>query len=100
MCGIIGNFSFQKETLLTEDIFRRLNQTQQHRGPDDGAVYFKNDISLGSRRLAVIDINGGYQPMISRDGRYVIVFNGEIYNYQELRKELLESRAIVFRTRK
>jgi len=88
MCGIIGNFSFQKETTFSQDKFRRLNQMHQHRGPDGEGVYFKNNISLGSRRLAVIDIPTGQQPMVSADGRYVIVFNGEIYNYPELKKEL------------
>jgi len=97
MCGIIGNFSFQQETALSEELFRQLNQTQEHRGPDGGDIYVKGNIFLGTRRLAVIDIDTGDQPMISADGRHVIVFNGEIYNFKDLRKELI-GQGHVFRT--
>ena len=61
-----------------------------HRGPDDEGIYQDNNICLGNRRLAIIDIQGGHQPMISQDGRYVIVYNGELYNYRELKEKLIQ----------
>ncbi len=67
-----------------------MNATQVHRGPDDSGVYFdrRAGLALAMRRLSILDIAGGQQPMCSADGRYVLVYNGEIYNAQEVRKEL------------
>jgi asparagine synthase (glutamine-hydrolysing) len=68
-----------------------------HRGPDDGDSFLEGPIGLGHRRLSIIDLGGGHQPMFTEDGRYVIVYNGEIYNYQELRADL-EKKGARFRT--
>ena len=61
-----------------------------HRGPDDADYYVDEDISLGFRRLSIIDLEGGRQPILNEDKSLVLMFNGEIYNYQSLRKELIE----------
>ena len=66
-----------------------------HRGPDDGDSFIEGPIGLGHRRLSIIDLGGGHQPMFTEDGRYVIVYNGEIYNYRELRAELESERRAV-----
>ncbi|MBC7984881.1 MAG: asparagine synthase (glutamine-hydrolyzing), partial [Candidatus Obscuribacterales bacterium] len=68
-----------------------------HRGPDDAGNFVAGPIGLGHRRLSIIDLGGGHQPMQTDDGRYVIVYNGEIYNYQELKQEL-EARGVSFKT--
>ena len=78
----------------------RLTSQMAHRGPDGTGYWFnaERNVALGHRRLAIIDPGeGGYQPMLSTDGRHIIVFNGEIYNFLELRAEL-EAQGIRFRT--
>ncbi len=88
MCAIIGAVG---KKLPAREIFERARDTMAHRGPDGMGIYYepKEGIALGHRRLAIIDLsNAGNQPMISNDGRYQIVFNGEIYNYLELKREL------------
>src|SRR3989344_7821498 len=83
MCGIVG-FNWTDEELL-----RRMCSVIAHRGPDGEGFYFDNKISLGHRRLSIIDLSErGKQPMCNEDGTIWITFNGEIYNFQELRKEL------------
>lgn len=85
MCGISG-FNFYQPDLLG-----RMNRVQAHRGPDDEGSFFDDWVSLGNRRLAVIDLSeGGHQPMVSADSSLVITYNGEIYNFLELRAELEE----------
>jgi len=92
MCGING-FNFQDVKLLAE-----MNKKLRHRGPDDEGVFSNEEISLGHTRLAIIDLSPqGHQPMLSLDGRLVVVFNGEIYNYLELRGEL-KQRGYAFKT--
>jgi asparagine synthetase B (glutamine-hydrolysing) len=66
-----------------------MNDVLEHRGPDDSGFYRDYDLPLGHRRLSIIDLAGGHQPMVTPDGPQVIVFNGEIYNYQEVRDELV-----------
>jgi asparagine synthase (glutamine-hydrolysing) len=88
MCGIIGCFS-TRGSLDQGFPYSRLVNLLQHRGPDDGAFWLDERAFLGHRRLSIIDIAGGSQPMASEDGRFVLVFNGEIYNYVELREELI-----------
>lgn len=83
MCGING-FNFENKELID-----RMNLANKHRGPDGSAVYIKDGVSLGHNRLSIIDLSTtADQPMVSASGRYVIVFNGEIYNFQELKQEL------------
>ncbi len=86
MCGICGGVNLEnpKETLI--HMTRRL----KHRGPDDEGFFMEGPLALGHRRLSIIDLDGGHQPMFSSDGAQIIVFNGEIYNYQELRETLLK----------
>jgi asparagine synthase (glutamine-hydrolysing) len=86
MCGIAAIISSSGDA--SSDI-RRMADALAHRGPDDAGVWLGAGCALGHRRLSVIDIAGGQQPMVSADGRLVIVFNGEIYNYRDLRAQLL-----------
>ena len=94
MCGIVGFYSFIKNKDI---IINNQLETIRHRGPDDKNIYVHNNIALGHARLAIIDIKQGSQPMHSIDGRFTIVFNGEIYNYLELRQHLV-SKGIDFKT--
>lgn len=97
MCGLIGTINIDIHNYELKSILDKL----KHRGPDDsGHFYFKNDSSsifLGHNRLEILDINNGKQPMISSDGKYVVVYNGEIYNFKELRNKL-ESLGHIFVT--
>ncbi len=92
MCGICGYLGVHQEGLLAE-----MTATLVHRGPDDCGAYEADGIGLGMRRLSIIDVAGSRQPIENENGSLVIVFNGEIYNYRELREELL-SRGHRFRT--
>src|SRR4051812_18379299 len=87
MCGIVGYAGFAEPGLV-----QRMCDAIVHRGPDgEGQAEFHNEaMAIGMRRLAIIDIPGGDQPMVSADGRVSLVFNGEIYNYESLRSELVE----------
>src|SRR5690349_8913671 len=94
MCGFAG--LFDPLTRTNDENLRavtgRMTETLFHRGPDDGGVWVDAPagIGLGSRRLAIVDLSPeGHQPMASRDGRYVMAFNGEIYNFKAIRSELL-----------
>jgi len=100
MCGIAGIVKLRGGAVTLAEIEKLTNQ-MSHRGPDGTGCWFNADrnVALGHRRLAIIDPGqGGYQPMVSADGRHIIVFNGEIYNFIELRAEL-EASGIHFRTR-
>jgi asparagine synthase (glutamine-hydrolysing) len=100
MCGISG--IWERNGCSLQDLERRISamtQTLSHRGPDDSGVWLSQEASIafGQRRLAIIDLSpSGHQPMISANGRYAITFNGEIYNFRELRTEL-EGRGVQFR---
>ncbi len=85
MCGIVGSI---EKGGTPESIFREMMSIMKHRGPDADGLFCKGDMSLGHVRLSIIDLQTGDQPMFSRDGRLAVVFNGEIYNYRELREEL------------
>lgn len=85
MCGING-FTWNDPAALA-----KMDTALRHRGPDDAGSFFRPRISLGHRRLSIIDLSpGGHQPMHSTDGRYTIIYNGELYNYRDLKKELAE----------
>ena len=92
MCGISG--IWERNGCSLQDLKRRasaMTQTLSHRGPDDSGVWLSEQASIafGQRRLAIIDLSPmGHQPMISANGQYTITFNGEIYNFRELRTEL------------
>ena len=87
MCGIVGIVSKDKnKDKIIKDMANRI----QHRGPDGDGYYVNENVALGHKRLSIIDVDKGSQPMFSSDKSLVIVFNGEIYNYKELKKELKE----------
>jgi asparagine synthase (glutamine-hydrolysing) len=87
MCGIFGFAAWDRDLPRVDHLCRATNLLR-HRGPDGGGYWREPGVFFGHRRLAIIDLNTGDQPMASADGRYVITFNGEIYNYPELRDEL------------
>lgn len=87
MCGIFGQYSWSLP-LQEPAVLWHATQTLAHRGPDGGAFWCEGSFFFGHRRLSIIDVADGRQPMVSIDGRFVVVFNGEIYNYIELRREL------------
>ena len=87
MCGIAGILHFGRRPDAGERV-RRMADAIRHRGPDDDGFWVDRDIALGFRRLAIVDLNGGAQPMTNEDGTVWIVYNGEIYNHVELRREL------------
>jgi asparagine synthase (glutamine-hydrolysing) len=88
MCGIAGTFHFDTGRTVDRTILERMTNVLSHRGPDGKGFYIDKNIGLGHRRLAIIDLSTGDQPMFSPDKKLVIVFNGEIYNYVELKEEL------------
>lgn len=88
MCGIAGALHFNGES-VSPVILKRMTDAIAHRGPDGDGIYIDGPLGLGHRRLAIIDLSSaGHQPMATEDGRFVMVYNGEIYNFQELRIEL------------
>ena len=98
MCGIVGMVNFDRSPASLE-LLKRITDAIAHRGPDGEGVYSDGPIGLGHRRLAIIDLSAaGHQPMITKDRRYALTYNGEIYNFQELRTEL-ERLGYQFRSR-
>jgi asparagine synthase (glutamine-hydrolysing) len=90
MCGIAGLLYFNKEA-GDPSVIRRMTDSMAHRGPDADGYFLENNIALGHRRLSIIDLSAAAnQPFIDNSGRYIMVFNGEMYNYQEVRKLLPE----------
>ena len=91
MCGIVGLISTEKDKIFLKTRIELMKDLISHRGPDGEGIWLEQDdnICLGHRRLAIIDTKHGHQPLQSQDGDLVIVFNGEIYNYIELREELI-----------
>lgn len=97
MCGICGQYNFGTEAPVLRADIERMTRTLVHRGPDDEGAYVSGPLGLGFRRLSIIDLAGGHQPMSDAEGSVWVVFNGEIYNFPELRREL-ESCGHIFRT--
>ncbi|OHE56578.1 MAG: asparagine synthetase B [Thiobacillus sp. GWE1_62_9] len=97
MCGITGIFDTSGVNEISRDLLHRMNETQFHRGPDEGGLHLEPGVGLGHRRLSIIDLSTGQQPLFNEDGSVVVVFNGEIYNFQELVPEL-EALGHTFRT--
>ncbi|MBS0554484.1 MAG: amidotransferase 1, exosortase A system-associated, partial [Proteobacteria bacterium] len=98
MCGIAGLFDTRGKRDFDRELMRRMNDVQHHRGPDEGGYHFEPGVALAHRRLSIIDIATGQQPLFNEDGSVAVVFNGEIYNFQELVPEL-EALGHVFHTR-
>jgi len=96
MCGIVGYFRFDGKP-VNKGLIEKMCKTVVHRGPDDEGSFVKDNIGIGMRRLSIIDLKTGKQPIENEDGTLQIVFNGEIYNYKELRSDLL-NRGHIFRT--
>jgi asparagine synthase (glutamine-hydrolysing) len=97
MCGIAGQFNFERREPVERETIVRMARSIAHRGPDDEGFFVAGPVGLGFRRLSIIDLAGGHQPMSNSDGTVWIIFNGEIYNYKELRAEL-QSKGHQFRT--
>jgi asparagine synthase (glutamine-hydrolysing) len=91
MCGIAGIFDVRQQRPVDEGLLQRMNQAQFHRGPDDGGLHTEPGVGLAHRRLSIIDLSNGHQPLFNEDHSVVVVFNGEIYNFRELTNELLEA---------
>ena len=89
MCGIAGIFDTREARHVDASLLERMNQSQFHRGPDDGGVHIEPGVGLAHRRLSIIDLSNGHQPLFNEDGSVVVVYNGEIYNFPELTTELL-----------
>lgn len=90
MCGIAGIVSSQPGDRIESSTVHRMCQAIIHRGPDDEGIFVKDGTGLGMRRLSIIDVSGGHQPVFNEDRSVWIVFNGEIYNFPELRAELVD----------
>jgi asparagine synthase (glutamine-hydrolysing) len=97
MCGICGQFNFARNEPVEPDTIRRMTQTMVHRGPDDEGYFVAGPLGLGFRRLSIIDLAGGHQPMSDGEETVWVILNGEIYNFKELRADL-ENRGHRFRT--
>jgi asparagine synthase (glutamine-hydrolysing) len=98
MCGICGMAELKPASGIDREAVGRMNDALRHRGPDGAGEYFSDGIGMAMRRLAILDVEGGGQPVYNESGTVAVVFNGEIYNYPEL-KARLESRGHVFSTR-
>lgn len=99
MCGIVGVFNRQDRKPVDRQLIKKMTDVIAHRGPDGEGFYFddKNGIGFGHRRLAIIDLKTGNQPMTNKNRRLWITFNGEIYNYKEIKQEL-QAKGYIFRT--
>ena len=97
MCGICGQYNFVADGPVDAQAIKRMADAIAHRGPDDEGQFISGSIGLGFRRLSIIDVEGGHQPMSDADGSVWVVFNGEIYNFSELKTQL-QSHGHVFRT--
>ena len=98
MCGITGIFDTRGKGQIDRAVLNRMNESQFHRGPDEGGLHIEPGLGLGHRRLSIIDLSTGQQPLYNEDQTVCVVFNGEIYNYQELIPEL-QALGHIFHTR-
>ncbi|PLX63046.1 XrtA/PEP-CTERM system amidotransferase [Sedimenticola selenatireducens] len=97
MCGIVGIFDTTGQREISDSLLSRMNQTQVHRGPDEQGIHIEPGVGLGHRRLSIIDLASGQQPLFNEDHSVVVTYNGEIYNFPELSSEL-KSKGHLFRT--
>ena len=86
MCGIVGVFDTRGKREIDRQLLSRMNQLQVHRGPDEGELYTEPGVGFGHRRLSIMDVSSGQQPLFNEDGTVVVVFNGEIYNFQSCQR--------------
>jgi asparagine synthase (glutamine-hydrolysing) len=100
MCGIAGAFSVNPMhgPPLDEAVLRRMTEIIEHRGPDDAGYVLENGVALGARRLSIVDVEGGHQPMANEDGTVWGAQNGELYNHEDIRARL-RAAGHSFRTR-
>src|ERR1700730_48370 len=98
MCGICGEYNFGTDRPASPARVRMMTSSITHRGPDDEGVVCRGSVGLGFRRPSIIDLAGGHQPMSDPDRNVFLIFNGEIYNFPELKAEL-EAQGHHFRTR-
>jgi asparagine synthase (glutamine-hydrolysing) len=98
MCGIVGIFDTRGKREIDHQLLIRMNETQHHRGPDDGGSHIEPGVGLGHRRLSIVDRSTGHQPLFNEDNSVVVVFNGMIYNFKDLMTELV-ALGHLFRTR-
>ncbi|MBP9150862.1 MAG: asparagine synthase (glutamine-hydrolyzing) [Flavobacteriales bacterium] len=98
MCGIAGKLFFDRQRSVDIQEIKRMADTIAHRGPDDDGYYVKDNVGLGFRRLSIIDLHTGHQPLSNAHGNIWITFNGEVYNYQEEREKLIQ-KGYQFKTR-
>ncbi len=97
MCGIFGIHFFDSHRPVNMQMVQEATDVMHHRGPDDSGYFVDGNTGLGHRRLSIIDLSSGHQPMSNENGEVVVVYNGEIYNYKEIREEL-KSKGHIFRT--
>src|SRR5712664_42047 len=88
MCGIVGVMDLTGKRPISGKLVSRMNETQLHRGPDESGLHLEPGLGLGHRRLSIIDLSTGQQPLFNEDGSVVVIFNGEIHNYRELIPQL------------
>lgn len=98
MCGVAGIVLPQRDGLVNERILIAMRDAQQHRGPDEAGLFFGKGVGLGHRRLSIIDLSHGQQPMVDEAAGLALVYNGELYNFESLRAEL-EAQGVPFQTR-
>ncbi len=98
MCGICGIYNFGSGQPVEGDMLQRMRDVMRHRGPDEEGLYLEGNLGLGHRRLNIIDLSTGQQPMCNEDGTIWIVYNGEVYNFPELREDL-SRKGHLFKTR-
>ncbi len=97
MCGIVGIFDRRGKVEISRELLSRMNETQFHRGPDEGGIHTEPGLGFGHRRLSIIDLSSGQQPLFNEDHTVVVTYNGEIYNFPEL-SDQLKAKGHVFRT--
>ncbi|NOT16329.1 MAG: amidotransferase 1, exosortase A system-associated [Methylotenera sp.] len=97
MCGIVGIFDICENREINRDLLSNMNESQYHRGPNEGGLHIESGLGFGHRRLSIIDLTSGQQPMVSLDHKVILTYNGEVYNFLELRVEL-EALGFYFQT--
>jgi len=97
MCGIVGIVNFKGKLQHTKDVVKTMCDSISHRGPDEFGYHYEENLVLCHRRLSIIDLSGGKQPMVSEDKNYILTYNGEVYNFKEIRIEL-EAKGYSFKT--